>query len=136
MSTPDSSATSSPGASASTPPSSIPPSPEIQALSLSDTAKEVTEEDKAEALKIKAQANKAFIGMRISKHDQRHVNGSQPINLPYAAHDFPEAAKLYSFAIEKNPTDATIWCNRAAARIKIEEHGYALSDACMSAVST
>ena len=50
----------------------------------------------------------------------------------YAAHDFPEAAKLYSFAIEKNPNDATIWCNRAATRIKIEEHGYALSDACMS----
>ncbi|KAH6914307.1 phosphoprotein phosphatase [Coprinopsis sp. MPI-PUGE-AT-0042] len=104
MSTSDSSATASPTASASTPPSSIPPSPEIQALSLSD--KEVSDEDKAEALKIKAQANKAFIG-----------------------HDFPEAAKLYSFAIEKNPNDATVWCNRAAARIKIEEHGYALSDA-------
>jgi len=39
------------------------------------------------------------------------------------------AAKLYSEAIEKNPNDSTLWCNRAYARMKLEEFGYALSDA-------
>ncbi|KAI4526227.1 protein phosphatase 5 [Schizophyllum commune Loenen D] len=90
--------------SASTPPTSAPPSPELQTLSISD--KIVTDEDKAEAAKLKAEANKAF-----------------------AAHDFAKAVELYSSAIEKNPGDATIWCNRAYARMKLEEFGYALNDA-------
>jgi len=46
-----------------------------------------------------------------------------------AAHEFNKAADLYSQALDKNPFDATVWCNRAYARIKLEEHGYALSDA-------
>jgi serine/threonine-protein phosphatase 5 len=45
------------------------------------------------------------------------------------AHDFPTAADLYTAAIAKNPLDATIWCNRASARMKLEEFGYALADA-------
>ncbi|KAI0630342.1 Metallo-dependent phosphatase-like protein [Trametes polyzona] len=87
---------------ASTPASSQPPSPTLSKLSLQD----VSEEAKAEAAKLKAEANKAFI-----------------------AHDFNRAAELYTQAIEKNPLDATLWCNRAYARIKLEEHGYGLSDA-------
>jgi len=47
----------------------------------------------------------------------------------WVAHDFPTAAKLYSQAIEKNPNDPTLWCNRAYARMKLEEYGYALNDA-------
>ena len=57
----DSSASSSPSLAGSTPPSSV-PSPEIQSLSLSDSPKVVSEEDKAEALKLKGEANKAFVG--------------------------------------------------------------------------
>ncbi|KAL1704966.1 Metallo-dependent phosphatase-like protein [Schizophyllum commune] len=94
--------------SASTPPTSAPPSPELQTLSISD--KIVTDEDKAEAAKLKSEANKAF-----------------------AAHDFAKAVELYSSAIEKNPGDATIWCNRAYARMKLEEFGYALNDATQAA---
>lgn len=45
------------------------------------------------------------------------------------AHDFPAAAQLYSEAIEKNPLEPTLWCNRAYARMKLEEFGYALTDA-------
>lgn len=45
------------------------------------------------------------------------------------AHDFPAAARLYSEAIEKNPQEPTLWCNRAYARMKLEEYGYALTDA-------
>jgi serine/threonine-protein phosphatase 5 len=45
------------------------------------------------------------------------------------AHDFKNAARLYSDAIEKNPSEPTLWCNRAYARMKLEEYGYALSDA-------
>jgi len=51
------------------------------------------------------------------------------LKLGDSGHDFPMAAKLYSEAIEKNPNDSTLWCNRAYARMKLEEFGYALSDA-------
>lgn len=44
-------------------------------------------------------------------------------------HHFNEAADLYTKAIEINPKDATLWCNRAYTRIKLEEHGYGLADA-------
>ena len=37
---------------------------------------------------------------------------------------------MYSEAITRNPSDATLFCNRAYTRIKLEEHGYALHDAC------
>lgn len=46
-----------------------------------------------------------------------------------AGHHFNEAADLYTKAIELNPKDATLWCNRAYTRIKLEEHGYGLADA-------
>ena len=45
------------------------------------------------------------------------------------AHDFSTAAQLYSEAIGKNPLEPTLWCNRAYARMKLEEFGYALTDA-------
>ncbi|KAJ7072106.1 Metallo-dependent phosphatase-like protein [Mycena amicta] len=82
-------------------PSSSVPSPQLQALSI-----EVSAEDRAAAATLKADASKAF-----------------------AAHDFASAAELYSEAIERNPNDATLWSNRAFARMKLEEFGYALSDA-------
>ncbi|THG99379.1 hypothetical protein EW026_g2977 [Hermanssonia centrifuga] len=86
----------------STPISSTPTSPAIHALSLDDP----TDEARKEAAKVKAEANKAFL-----------------------SHHFNEAADLYSKAIDLNPKDATLWCNRAYTRIKLEEHGYGLSDA-------
>ncbi|KAL0068795.1 Palmitoyl-protein thioesterase 1 [Marasmius tenuissimus] len=104
MSASESSAPSSPGASASTPPSSV-PSPQMNTLSLSDSVT-VTEEDKKAAAEIKAKANKAF-----------------------SSHDFNAAIQLYTQAIEKNPVEPTLWCNRAYARMKLEEFGYAMSDA-------
>ncbi|KAL1742474.1 Metallo-dependent phosphatase-like protein [Schizophyllum fasciatum] len=94
--------------STSTPPTSLPPSPELQTLSISE--KDVSDADKAEATKLKAEANKAF-----------------------SAHNFAGAIELYTRAIEKNPTDATFWCNRAYARMKLEEFGYALNDATQAA---
>lgn len=47
----------------------------------------------------------------------------------FVAHEFKKAADLYTQALDYNPFDATLWCNRAYTRIKLEEHGYALSDA-------
>lgn len=96
-----STSSSAPPSRASTAPSSL-PSPEIQTLTLGG----VTDEDRAEAAKIKTKANQAF-----------------------ASHNFVEAVRLYTQAIEVNPLDATYWCNRAAARTKLEEYGFALSDA-------
>lgn len=95
---------SSPSSSLTSPPSSV-PSPALSTLSLTDL-KEVSDEDRREAAQLKADANKAFLG-----------------------HDFPRAAQLYSAAIKHNPGDATLFCNRAYTRIKLEEHGYALHDA-------
>jgi serine/threonine-protein phosphatase 5 len=43
-----------------------------------------------------------------------------------------KAAQLYTEAIERNGLDAVLWCNRAYMRTKLEEHGYALADACKS----
>lgn len=81
------------------------PSPALSTLSLTDL-KEVSDKDRQEAARLKADANKAFLG-----------------------HDFTRAAQLYSTAIKHNPGDATLFCNRAYTRIKLEEHGYALHDA-------
>ncbi|KAI5121578.1 hypothetical protein M0805_000757 [Coniferiporia weirii] len=67
--------------------------------------KDVSDADRAQAAGLKAQANDAF-----------------------TRHEFASAASLYSQAIEFNPTDATFFCNRAYARMKIEEHGYAIGD--------
>lgn len=47
----------------------------------------------------------------------------------YAAHEFNKAADLYTQALDHNPFDPILWCNRAYARIGLEEHGYALNDA-------
>ncbi|KAH7874600.1 phosphoprotein phosphatase [Lentinula edodes] len=96
---------SSPTSSASTLPSSA-PSPELNTLSLTEERIPVSEADIAAAAALKAQANKAF-----------------------TSHDFPNAARLYGEAIEKNPNESTLWCNRAYARMKLEEFGYAISDA-------
>ncbi|KAF5380456.1 hypothetical protein D9615_004597 [Tricholomella constricta] len=93
----------SPATITSTLPSSV-PSPELKDLTLEPA--EVSEEDKVEALRLKGEANKAF-----------------------TSHDFPTAARLYTESIEKNPNEPTVWCNRAYARMKLEEYGYALSDA-------
>jgi len=74
-------------------------------LSLKDPAS-VTDKDKAEAARLKTEGNKAF--------QQNH---------------FEEAALKYSEALEHNPFDATLFCNRAYMRMKIEQHGFAIDDA-------
>jgi hypothetical protein len=48
--------------------------------------------------------------------------------------DFPAAVNLYLDAIKLNPTDPTLWCNLAYARMMLEEYGYALSDASESLI--
>jgi len=85
----------------STPSSSV-PSPTIPLICL----KNVSDDHKERAVALKAQANQAF-----------------------SNHNFPEASKLYTQAIDLDPTDKTYWCNRAIARMKLEEYGYALNDA-------
>jgi hypothetical protein len=51
------------------------------------------------------------------------------ISLSSPDHDYVAAARLYTEAIALNPLEPTLWCNRAFARMKLEEYGYALSDA-------
>jgi len=74
-------------------------------LSLSEMP-QVSDENRDRAAKIKQDANKAF-----------------------TSHTFPAAEQLYTEAIDLNPTDPTLWCNRAYARMKLEQFGYALNDA-------
>ncbi|RSH87663.1 uncharacterized protein EHS24_000177 [Apiotrichum porosum] len=71
-----------------------------------DELREVTDEDRAAAADLKAQANKAF-----------------------ATKDFSRSIDLYTEAIARNPHDATFWNNRAMSKGKLEEHGAAISDA-------
>lgn len=40
------------------------------------------------------------------------------------------ALDLYTLSLNRNPFDATVWCNRAAVRLKREEHGLAIMDTC------
>jgi hypothetical protein len=79
----------------------------------------VSEENKAAAAGLKAKANEAFkstytllsikLGLHISTIVQIDKN-------------FMEAATLYGQALEKNDQDATIWCNRAFARMNLVLH--------------
>ncbi|THG95052.1 hypothetical protein EW145_g8032 [Phellinidium pouzarii] len=110
-----------PPTSCSSPASSAPASPISTTTSLQSSAtsasvanpssfaelslKDVSQEDRARAIQLKAEANSAF-----------------------TRNDFASAATLYSQAIEHNPTDAIFYCNRAYARMKLEEHGYAIGD--------
>lgn len=112
----------------STPLSSAVPSPALSTLSLVDP-KEVTENDRQEAAQFKADANKAFI-CTLTRSNRIGCPLILPLPCPKKARDFVRAAQLYSEAISRNPSDATLFCNRAYTRIKLEEHGYALHDAC------
>lgn len=106
--------------SSNSPASSVPPSPSSTASSLATAAtsavselslKDVSDKDREAAAALKLEANAAF-----------------------GKHDFAKAAEIYSKAIELNHTDATLFCNRAYARMKIEEHGYAIGDCSAYAV--
>lgn len=68
--------------------------------------REITDEDRANALELKAKANKAF-----------------------GAKDFTLSIDLYTQAIALNAKDATFWNNRAMSKTKLEEYGAAISDA-------
>ncbi len=71
-----------------------------------DELREVTDEDRAAALELKAQANKAF-----------------------GTKDFAHSIDLYTQAIKLNPHDPVFWNNRAMSKAKMEEHGAAIADA-------
>ena len=67
---------------------------------------DIDQDERAEALRIKSEANKLFTASR-----------------------YPEALQLYTLSLNKNPFDPAVWCNRAATRLKLEEHGLAIADA-------
>lgn len=43
--------------------------------------------------------------------------------------EYQLALELYTQSINRNPFDATVWCNRCACRLKREEFGLGISDA-------
>ncbi|GAA5992628.1 hypothetical protein JCM11641_003530 [Rhodosporidiobolus odoratus] len=67
---------------------------------------EVGDEEKKLALSLKSQANANFTSSR-----------------------YREALDLYTASLNKNPFDPIVWSNRAAVRLKLEEHGLAIADA-------
>lgn len=94
------------------------PSPAMGALKLGDEAlaelsiedgldedKVVSEDEAAQAQKLKAEANKAF--------SQQH---------------YSEATELFTQAIRLNPRESVFFGNRAMARMKMEEYGGAVAD--------
>jgi hypothetical protein len=80
----------------------------------------VSDEDKAAAASIKAKANEAF--------KCRPARGSNSLECwkltrlvfgRVVAKQFMDAAKIYGEALQKNPTDPTIWLNRAFTRMNL-----------------
>ncbi|BGP17335.1 hypothetical protein JCM10213_007549 [Rhodosporidiobolus nylandii] len=66
---------------------------------------DVGEEESKLALTLKSQANAHFTASR-----------------------YREALDLYTASLNKNPFDPIVWSNRAAVRLKLEEHGLAIAD--------
>ncbi|KAK4050596.1 Palmitoyl-protein thioesterase 1 [Microbotryomycetes sp. JL201] len=64
---------------------------------------QVSDEDKQSALRIKSEANALFSG--------------------------EDSLDMYTASLNKNPFDPIVWSNRAAVRLKLEEHGLAIADA-------
>ncbi|GAA5833510.1 hypothetical protein JCM3766R1_002562 [Sporobolomyces carnicolor] len=69
-------------------------------------AAEVGDEEKKAALAIKSQANALFSQSK-----------------------YRDSLDLYTASLNKNPFDPIVWSNRAAVRLKLEEHGVAIADA-------
>lgn len=76
-----------------------------------------SDEDKATAAAIKTNANEAF------KCEPTPVLNSPETHATRfgrsVAKQFMEAAKLYGKSLEKNPTDPTVWLNRAFTRMNL-----------------
>jgi hypothetical protein len=103
----------------STQPTSLPTPERLQ---------DVPEKDKQEAARLKALANKSFTSIQAWPLFGVYIMYSPESSL-FSDNDFTEATRLYSAAIELNPIDPTLWCNRAYSRMKLEEFGFALNDA-------
>ncbi|KAK4054960.1 Palmitoyl-protein thioesterase 1 [Microbotryomycetes sp. JL221] len=71
-----------------------------------DSLDEVSDEDKQNALRIKSEANALF-----------------------SASKYRDSLDMYTASLNKNPFDPIVWSNRAAVRLKLEEHGLAIADA-------
>lgn len=50
----------------------------------------------------------------------------------FSEQNYDRAIELYTKAIEKNPKNAVLYANRSIANLRLENFGYALSDASMS----
>lgn len=83
----------------------------------------ITDEDRAQALELKAKANAAFKGVFCVQS-----LGAER-SLTIAAKDFNQSIDLYTDAIRLNPKEPTLWNNRAMSKYKLEEHGAAIADA-------
>lgn len=93
---------------------------------------DVTAEAEAQALEIKARANKAFAGkfcLMPTYPTPSFWICRQVRALIFIDKDFNASIELYTEAIQLNPKDATFWNNRAMSKGKMEEHGGAIGDA-------
>ncbi|KAL8278876.1 hypothetical protein RQP46_008747 [Phenoliferia psychrophenolica] len=50
-------------------------------------------------------------------------------NALFSASKYRQSLDLYTASLNKNPFDPIVWSNRAAVRLKLEEHGLAIADA-------
>lgn len=50
-------------------------------------------------------------------------------NAQFTQSHYRESLDLYTVSLNKNPFDPIVWSNRAAVRLKLEEHGLAIADA-------
>jgi tetratricopeptide (TPR) repeat protein len=112
-----------------------------------DLEKVATQEEKEEALKVKTEANKAFVGEHIlvPLNWEQLEFGSLMLTLssptliylwpwPYdrsrpAAQDYHHSIELFTKALSLDPSNPVFWTNRAMAKMKLEEYGGAALDA-------
>lgn len=57
-------------------------------------------------------------------------------NSHFTASRYREALDMYTASLNKNPFDPIVWSNRAAVRLKLEEHGLAIADSSESLSNT
>lgn len=93
-----------------------------------DEDKVVSEEDAAQAQKLKAEANTAFSRKSWKGRLSAVITDRHCWKFNITEQHYSEATELFTQAIRLNPRESVFFGNRAMARMKMEEYGGAVAD--------
>lgn len=71
----------------------------------------------------------SFCSLRPISPEQLALSLKSQANAQFTQSHYRESLDLYTVSLNKNPFDPIVWSNRAAVRLKLEEHGLAIADA-------